>query len=209
MVKVLMAALLAISFNVNSATLVNGSLTGSIANPGVPSGWTTISGSPDTMDETHNVGTSSALFQATPSASSDGGTWVGLGRQGSFIESFGQTISDFSIGEAYELSWEHSNFGYSSYDGANAIEVFLDGTSIGSGSLLNLGTVWALESVSFVATSLSHQISFALRDVAQSYHGIDGISLNAATSAVPVPAALFMFAPALLGFFGLRRKMNA
>jgi hypothetical protein len=28
-------------------------------------------------------------------------------------------------------------------------------------------------------------------------------------SAVPVPAALFMFAPALLGFFGLRRKLKA
>ena len=30
-----------------------------------------------------------------------------------------------------------------------------------------------------------------------------------AVSAVPVPAALFLFAPALLGFFGLRRKANA
>jgi len=27
--------------------------------------------------------------------------------------------------------------------------------------------------------------------------------------ATPVPAALFMFAPALLGFFGFRRKMQA
>ena len=30
-----------------------------------------------------------------------------------------------------------------------------------------------------------------------------------AVSAVPIPAALFMFAPALLGFFGFRRKMQA
>jgi len=29
---------------------------------------------------------------------------------------------------------------------------------------------------------------------------------NLTASAVPVPAALFLFAPALLGFFGLRRK---
>ncbi len=35
---------------------------------------------------------------------------------------------------------------------------------------------------------------------------IDNISVNASVNAVPVPAALFMFAPALLGFLGLRSK---
>ena len=32
---------------------------------------------------------------------------------------------------------------------------------------------------------------------------------HAGTSAVPVPAALFLFAPALLGFLGFRRKVTA
>ena len=32
------------------------------------------------------------------------------------------------------------------------------------------------------------------------------LSYDISVSAVPVPAALFLFAPALLGFFGLRRK---
>ena len=32
---------------------------------------------------------------------------------------------------------------------------------------------------------------------------------NVKISAIPVPAALFLFAPALLGFFGLRRKAKA
>ena len=36
--------------------LTNGSLTGPITNGGVPSGWTTLAGSPDTMDENNNVG---------------------------------------------------------------------------------------------------------------------------------------------------------
>lgn len=36
--------------------------------------------------------------------------------------------------------------------------------------------------------------------------GID--NYNASLSAVPVPAAVFMFAPALLGFLGLRRKVK-
>jgi len=35
---------------------------------------------------------------------------------------------------------------------------------------------------------------------------LDGAQLSVKVSAVPVPAALFLFAPALLGFFGLRRK---
>lgn len=39
---------------------------------------------------------------------------------------------------------------------------------------------------------------------------LDNISVsNESVSAVPVPAALFMFAPALLGFFGLRRKAKS
>lgn len=209
MKKIIFASLLLTTGAVNAATLTNGSLSGQISNGGVPTGWTAYSGSPDTMNENNNVGGPYGSFGATPSASSDGGTWVGLARNGNFNESFGQTISDFSIGTSYDLSWEHSNFGYSTYNGANAIEVFLDGASIGSGSLLSLGTAWMLESISFTATKLSHQISFRLREVTKSYHGIDGISLSAATPAVPVPAALLMFAPALLGFLGLRRKAKA
>jgi hypothetical protein len=35
------------------------------------------------------------------------------------------------------------------------------------------------------------------------------VDYNTTPNAVPVPAALFLFAPALLGFFGLRRKAQA
>jgi len=38
---------------------------------------------------------------------------------------------------------------------------------------------------------------------------IDNLRFSSSVSAVPVPAALFLFAPALLGFLGLRRKANA
>jgi len=37
-------------------------------------------------------------------------------------------------------------------------------------------------------------------------HGTDGLNVTLTVGAVPIPAALFLFAPALLGFFGLRRK---
>ncbi len=44
----------------------------------------------------------------------------------------------------------------------------------------------------------------------QGLFNIDNISVSqAGVNAVPVPAALFMFAPALLGFLGLRRKAKA
>ncbi|OUR67730.1 hypothetical protein A9Q80_04110 [Cycloclasticus sp. 46_83_sub15_T18] len=42
-----------------------------------------------------------------------------------------------------------------------------------------------------------------------SYGYLDNFRTANAVSAVPVPAALLMFGPALLGFFGLRRKANA
>lgn len=38
---------------------------------------------------------------------------------------------------------------------------------------------------------------------------IDNLVYDAKVSAVPVPAALLMFGPALLGFFGFRRKFQA
>ena len=47
--------------------LINGSLTGAIANGGVPTGWTVLSPSPDTMDETTtSVGPLAVLGQHLP-----------------------------------------------------------------------------------------------------------------------------------------------
>ncbi len=40
--------------------------------------------------------------------------------------------------------------------------------------------------------------------------GVDDFYINTMNvSAVPIPAALFLFAPALLGFIGLRRRTNS
>ena len=46
-------------------------------------------------------------------------------------------------------------------------------------------------------------VKFFIND-AQAGDNIGGMSLN--VSAVPIPAAAFLFAPALLGFMGLRRR---
>lgn len=142
----------------------NGSLSGPIANSGVPRGWRILSGSPDTNDANHNVGQSRTDFGADPDPTPDGGTWIGLGRVDDVIETFGQTRSGFDVGTSYTLIWFAGNFGFTppGYIESNAIEVLLDGVSIGSGPVLELGSGWFAQSVSFVATSDTHQIASAL-----------------------------------------------
>ncbi|MCP5057475.1 MAG: hypothetical protein GY937_12225 [bacterium] len=141
--------------------LVNGSLTGPIANSAVPAGWSVTSFSPDTMDENNNIGVIGlGLFGATPSPSPDGGTWVGLFTVGTTVEKFAQSVSGFSIGQSYEISWYHSNFGYAASTSDVSIEVFVDGGSIGAGPSIALGTPWFSESLTFVATATTHTIEF-------------------------------------------------
>ena len=180
--------------------VVNGSLTGPIDNAGLPPGWSAISPSPDTMDENNNVGLNQNTFQATPSPSPDGGTWVGMAADGvSLFESFGQTVSGFDIGTTYDVSWFHANFGHGfGFDGDNSIELLIDGAAMGGGPLLGLSTSWVVETVSFTATSTSHQIGFRLQDSTKSYHSIDGIRLaESSTAPVPLPAGLGLFCMAL------------
>lgn len=76
------AALVAAASATASPVLLNGSLTGPIANNGVPSSWTILAGSPDTMDQNNNVGVVGlADFGVAPAGPSpNGGTWVGIGR---------------------------------------------------------------------------------------------------------------------------------
>lgn len=185
--------------------LVNGSLSGPITNSSVPTGWSVTSFSPDTMDENNNLGVSGlGLFNATPSPSPDGGTWVGLFMVGTVVEKFAQTVSDFSIGQTYELSWYHSNFGYDVSSGDAAIEVFVDGSSVGLGPSIALGTSWFSESLTFVATATTHTIEIGSLGPGQSYTGIDGIALTQ----VPEPSAFALLSLGLVGMAATRRQRS-
>lgn len=53
---------------------------------------------------------------------------------------------------------------------------------------------------------LSDLTSITIRSISGSF-AIDNIKIS--TSAVPIPAAIFMFIPVLLGFMGLRRRANS
>lgn len=196
------------AIQVSAATLTNGSLNGPVATASLPSGWSNTSGSPDTIDINNNVGCCS-YGTATPSESSDGGTWVGFARDGTFNETFGQTITDLIIGTTYEISFESSNFGYQplSYVATNAIEMFIDGTSIGQGADRAFNDSWLTETLSFTATAASQFLEIGLAYTDRSYMGIDGISIASVTAPIPLPASslLLMGGMAALGWRAKRK----
>jgi len=211
-----LSVLLLAAFTARAESLVvNGSLNGSIANMDVPTGWTVLAGTPDTVDPTSNVGVSGWLsFGVAPTVSPDGGTWVGLGINGSYIESFGQSLNGLTVGQTYTVSWQAANFGINnqanSYLGSNAIGVMLDGASIGQGSTLSLSSNWSTQSLTFVATSASQLLSFSLASTEKAYLGIDGISVTAGgvTPAVPEPSTWALMAIGLVGMAAMRRRLG-
>ncbi|MDO9236373.1 MAG: PEP-CTERM sorting domain-containing protein [Aquabacterium sp.] len=210
---VAIAALFAVSAAHGAQTLVvNGSLTDSIENNGVPSGWINLEGTPDVLDALNNVGLANEQhFGAAPSASPDGGTWVGLGSDAGYTERFGQVLSGLTVGQQYTVSWSAGNFGYNfgtnNYLGQNAIDVMIDGQSIGKGATLALGSNWFNQSLTFAATSASQQISFKLATSTKAYLSIDGIAVNA-TAPVPEPGtwALMGLGLCAVGFMRKRRQ---
>ena len=219
------AALFALTFVATAAQansiVINGSLTGSIANMGLPAGWKVLEGTPDTMNGANNVGVTGALdFAVAPaSASPDGGTWVGLGINGSYVERFGQVISGLSVGQTYTVSWFAGNFGLNQtsgtspiqYLGSNAINVMLDGVSIGQGATLSLSPNWLSQSLTFTASSASQQLSFRLADATKAYLSIDGIAVvtGGTPPAVPEPSTWLLMGVGLAGLVLAQRRKAA
>jgi hypothetical protein len=123
----------------------------------------------------------------------------------------------------YRLGWEQG--GYNDASGASGMWLVQEVAGV-STILFQQEIFWADNTdYNFLAGRSGSDISFSLNGVSQSFTNtlfmsghvgfytesqtaiFSGLSsVPQAPGEVPVPAALFMFAPALLGFMGLRRK---
>ena len=107
-----------------------------------------------------------------------------------------------TIGQSYLLSFAYSPRINQPAD-TNGISVFWNGALLEDISAAGGGTHnWTIFEY-IVSGTGSDILKFAATGLDDSLGGsLDAVSVNA----VPIPAAAFLFAPALLGFLGLRRK---
>ncbi len=213
--------------------VTNGSFTDVLKNgdaivPGTPTGWSVGANngeavnSPDTMDETANFGDPGITnFAATPDATPDGETWVGLARDGAKQnERISQTVNNFSIGSEYTISWYEGNFGFDigvanvDFLSANAIEVNIgndytfSSTTNNPGNFLAIGSEWVTRSFTFQATQTSYDVSFGLISPNRSFQSLDGVSITA-VAAVPEPSTYAMLLAGGLLVVGFKRKQRS
>ena len=117
-----------------------------------------------------------------------------------------QTIAT-TAGQAYTLSFDYSpRMGQVS--NTNGISALWNGSIISVPAVItgsgvgNTDNVWTNYVFTVIGTG-SDILGFNAAGRSDTFGGsLDSVSL----SAVPIPAAAFLFAPALLGFMGLRRK---
>ena len=133
-----------------------------------------------------------------------------IGNQFAELDAHGGTDTNSSIfqnvktilGQSYLLSFAYSPR-INKPEDTNGIEVFWNNKSLASVSAKGGRTHnWTVYEYIVTGTG-SDVLQFSAIGADDTLGGsLDAVSV----SAVPIPAALFLFAPALLGFLGLRRK---
>ena len=108
------------------------------------------------------------------------------------------TVTDaFQAGDIFEVFSGVTSLGFTSNPTGSGDQIFDDYDAAAASPVWSTG-VWTFLAGSYTISGL----------VSESPFGSGGAALRLDTdvSAVPIPAAAFLFAPALLGFMGLRRK---
>ena len=117
--------------------------------------------------------------------------------------------SSYCCGSTLKAPSFHSGWRYATETELGYLDTILDLFFTVNGSPINSVSYWE-DSVSWVDASNwnAGQIASGINNVAlgKTYQGWFETVYVRDVSAVPVPAALFMFTPALLGFMGFRRK---
>ncbi|RKZ83129.1 MAG: hypothetical protein DRQ39_09890 [Gammaproteobacteria bacterium] len=200
----LATALFALSTQVNAANLV---LNGSFEEPVVTTqkGWDVYTtGEPNLGWSTIGAGVEIRRNNVVGSAY--------LGDQFAELDSHGGTDTNSSIEQALATVMDQSyllSFAYSPRinqpESTNGISVFWNGVEIDSVTNSGIGNSdhdWTV--FEYIVTGIGNDIlKFTAIGTDDSLGGsLDAVSV----SAVPLPAAAFLFAPALLGFMGLRRR---
>jgi hypothetical protein len=125
----------------------------------------------------------------------------------------------FDFGIEYDLSTLHFwNYHTESYDVDNIDFTFYDASNVFAGSLLNvnpsLGGSAPSDSTAIFAENYSLSFPSKVRYVNAVLSGsnnqvdFNNLGFTGAVSAVPVPAAVWLFGSGLLGIVGLRQKLN-
>lgn len=196
MKKILFALLMGLTMQVSAANLI---VNGSFENPDIAAGsWSVY----DSIPGWSTTGTGVEIRDNFMGTAYEGDQFAELDSYSN--SSIMQTIAT-EAGAEYTLSFAYSPR-INQPASTNGIDVFWNGNLLSSitetGSSVN---TWMLYTFSVIGTGQD-----ILEFVATGIDDCLGGNLDAiALSEVPVPAAAFLFAPALLGFMGLRRKTKA
>lgn len=221
MKSLFISIVLSISFSVGyvqAVTVVNGSMNTSggvdvnTFNATLPDGWLKVDplSSTDIFDDTTNFN------QFTWSPTSNGGTFVhALGPVSSIPgEGIKQDISGLSIGTTYQVNFEQSiswsnNAGQGAggyWDVGFGSEVRQSEFMANPGSGVAFG--WQNQSLLFTATAATQTLRFQSVPAVSGDRlsiGLDGVSI----SAIPIPAAVWLFGSGIFGLIGMARRKKA